>query len=352
MADVLQLAHITGETELRQTLQGGLRNALGLYPQLLGAALQEMLGQHGHVLGTLAQRGQTQPDHIQAVEQVFTEHPILDPLLQVLVGGSNHADIAFDRRMATNPVELPIRQHAQQPGLQIEGHVTDFVQEQGPALRLLETPSALRLRPGEGATLMAEQLRLQQILGNGGGVDGHERAVCDRRVLVQGTRHQFLARTGFAGDQHGDGTLAEATDRPEHILHRGRLAQHFGHGRLAFLCDLLALTFFHRATNQLHRLGQIERLGQVLERAALEGRHRTVQVRIGGHDDDRQFRLLRMHLLQQLQARAARHADIADQDTRALVCGIAFRQIGQGGQHFAGVAEAAGVQVFASQRLF
>jgi hypothetical protein len=84
--------------------------------------------------------------------------------------------------------------------------------------------------------------------------------------------------------------LRQPPDRAEHVLHRRRLPEHLGRGGHAFLGHFLALAFFHRAADQLDRLGQVERLGQVLEGAALERRHGAVQVGEGGHDDDRQAR--------------------------------------------------------------
>jgi hypothetical protein len=128
--------------------------------------LQEMAREHGHVLAPLAQRRQAQADDVEAVEQVFAEHAVAHALLQVLVRGGDHAHIGLDGSgCAADAVELPVGQHAQQARLQVEGHVADFVEEQRAALGLLEAAAALRLRAGEGAALVAEQLAFQQVLG-------------------------------------------------------------------------------------------------------------------------------------------------------------------------------------------
>ena len=60
----------------------------------------------------------------------------------------------------------------------------------------------------------------------------------------------------------------------------------------------------------------VEGLRQVFERAALEGRYRAVEVRIRGHDDDRDLRMPLLHFGQQLEARFARHADVGDEHLR------------------------------------
>jgi len=61
-------------------------------------------------------------------------------------------------------VVLAVRQHAQQPHLQVGRHVADLVQEQRAAVGLLEAAAARRLGAGERPALVAEELRLQQIL--------------------------------------------------------------------------------------------------------------------------------------------------------------------------------------------
>ena len=80
---------------------------------------------------------------------------------------------------------MAVRQHAQQPRLQVRRHVADLVQEQRAAFGLLEAPAPLRLRTGERAALVAEQLRFQQLLRNRRGVDRDERLRGTRAVTMQ-----------------------------------------------------------------------------------------------------------------------------------------------------------------------
>ena len=85
MADVLQLTHVAREREGRELHQRRVGDALGLDAELLGAFLQEMARERGHVLAALAQGRQAQADHVQAVEQVLAEAAELHALLEVLV---------------------------------------------------------------------------------------------------------------------------------------------------------------------------------------------------------------------------------------------------------------------------
>ncbi|KEH14066.1 hypothetical protein GY15_07625 [Delftia sp. 670] len=219
MADVLQLAHVAGKGERLQPLHGIDPHALGLHAQLPRALLQEVACQHGHVFVALAQRGQAQADDVEAVEQILAEGAVAHALLQVLVGGGDDAHMCLDGLVAAHAVEMPVRQHTQQARLQVERHVADFIEKERAALGLLEAAAPLGLCAREGAALVAEQLGLQQVLGDGGGVDGHEGAARHGRVLVQRARHQFLARARLARDQHRDLALAEPADGAKDVLH-------------------------------------------------------------------------------------------------------------------------------------
>ena len=126
--------------------------------------------------------------------------------------------------VAADAVILAVGQHAQKAHLQVEWHVADLVEEQRAAFRLLESAAAHRLRARERAALVAEELGLEQFRGNGRRVQCDERFCLARAVLVQRTRHQFLAGAGFTRDQHGDARARKPADGAEHLLHRRRLA--------------------------------------------------------------------------------------------------------------------------------
>jgi hypothetical protein len=55
-------------------------------------------------------------------------------------------------------------------------------------LALFELADPLPVGPGEGALLVAEQLALEERLGDGGAVDGEERLVGPVRLLVDRPR--------------------------------------------------------------------------------------------------------------------------------------------------------------------
>ena len=205
------------------------------------------------------------------MEQVFAEGALPDTIFEILVGRGNHANAAAHRVVAADAVVLPVGKHAQQSRLQVERHVTDFVEKQRTAIGLLEAATACGLRAGERSALVTEKFGFEQILGNRGSVDRDERPLCARAVLVQRVGHQLLARARLPGDQHRDDALAQAADRAKHILHRRCLTEHFRHLSRLFVPHLFAEAFLDRTANQLDCLGHIEGFRQVFERAALEG---------------------------------------------------------------------------------
>ena len=175
----------------------------------------------------------------------------------------------LDSGMAAHAVELPVRQHAQQAGLpRVKRHIADFVQKERAALGLLKAPTPLRLRTGEGAALMAKQFGLSRSIRDGRRVDGHERPVGHGRMFVQRARHQLLARTRFAGDEHRDHAGSVGRWRETRPAWRAP-GPPFRGGSLALFGHLFALAF-DRARISLHRFGQIKRLW-IFKRATLEG---------------------------------------------------------------------------------
>ena len=89
----------------------------------------------------------------------------------------------------------------------------------------------------------------------------------------------------------------------------------------------------------------IEGFWQVLKGAALKGGHGAVEVGVSGHDDDRQARVFGLDLVEQIQPRAARHADVADQNLRPFV-------FVEGCQNIARIGKTAAGHLFAQQRFF
>jgi hypothetical protein len=79
---------------------------------------------------------------------------------------------------------------------------------------------------------VAEDLVLEELLGDGRTVEHDERAVAARRALVDGVGDALLAGAGLALDQHGRVALREAVDEVEHVAHRRAAADQAVQARL------------------------------------------------------------------------------------------------------------------------
>src|SRR4030095_11393520 len=77
----------------------------------------------------------------------------------------------------------------------------------------------------EGALLVTEQLRLEQRLGDGATVDGHERARLSRAVRMDGLGEEFFTCSALALDEHRRIRLRHARDDGEDLAHGRRGAQ-------------------------------------------------------------------------------------------------------------------------------
>src|SRR5262249_47601904 len=201
--DVLQLPDVAGPGVLHQGVHGLGRNGLDLPAHSPGDLVREMADEPGDVVAALAQGGQAEGEHVEAVIEVAAELAIGDHRRQVAVSGRHQADIDSNGPGAAEALELLLLQDAEQLGLQLRGDVADLVEEQRPLVGQLEAADLLGDGAGEGALLVAEQLALQEAGGDGGAVELDEGAVAARAEVVQGAGDQLLAGAGLAADEDG-----------------------------------------------------------------------------------------------------------------------------------------------------
>ena len=129
------------------------------------------------------------------------------------------------RRVREEPTRSnsPVSSTRSSLACRLEGHVRDLVEEERAAVGQLEAADAVGLGVGEGALHVAEQLALEDALGQPARVHADERPRRARRGGVQRARDHALARAVLAGDQHvGVGGPTRAI-MLQHRLHRRRL---------------------------------------------------------------------------------------------------------------------------------
>ncbi len=142
--------------------------------------------------------GRLHGDHVDAEVEILAEAPGLHLVVEVPVGGADQAHVDADRLGAADRPDLAVLQRAQQLRLHLGPHVADLVEEQGAAVGHLEQAALGADGAGERAARVAEQLGLEQRLGQRRAVDRHERRVGARRVGVDGARDQLLAGARLA----------------------------------------------------------------------------------------------------------------------------------------------------------
>ena len=100
-------------------------------------------------------------------------------------------------------------------------HLGDLVEKHGAAVGGAKQAEPVRDGAGEGAALVAEQLRLQQLVGHAAAILHHQRAGAAARVVMDAARQQLLAGAGLALDQDrqlGLRRLAREVAKLGHLL--------------------------------------------------------------------------------------------------------------------------------------
>src|SRR5581483_2594814 len=221
---ILQLANVARPA---MTGQEGHRLRRNFFcPRLLRLLqrLQDVVDNGGNVPGPLTQRRHADAHHVEPVIKVFPEGLGPDHFLDVLVGRGNDADVDPNGVGASDALDFALLEHAQDFGLGGQGHVADFVEKYRAAVALLEFANALAGGAGERTFLVAEKFALDQIVRNGGTVDGDEGLVRAVAVLPDRTCDQLLAGAALAGDHDRDIAGRDLTDDLEHLLHDRRIA--------------------------------------------------------------------------------------------------------------------------------
>ncbi len=180
---------------------------------------QEHAGQQRNVLGPLLQRGQPDREGVDPVVEIFAEPFLAHQQLERAVGGRHEPEVHVDAGAAAQPLHLALLEDAQQLRLRHERQVADLVEEQRAAVGQLDPPEPPLVRAGEGSLLVAEDLGLEQRIGNGRAADGLERPRLPTAQVVNGAGGHFLAGARGPEDQHRDVGLGRGADRLEHQQH-------------------------------------------------------------------------------------------------------------------------------------
>ena len=300
-----------------------------------------MLGEHRDVLAPVAQGRRGDGDDVEPVEEILAEALVPHELRQVLVGGGDDAHVHAQRARAPHALELALLQHAENLRLGDGREIGDLVEEERSAVGQLETPLLAVPCPREGALLVAEELGLEQGLGQGRAVDGHEGPLPARRAVVDGAGGQLLAGPALALDEHAGRAVGHLPDEGHHLLEG--IADPDGIALAQKVVEALlegAVLLDERApleslADHAHELRALQGLGQEVDGAVLHGAHGLLHGAEGREEDDVHVGGRLARLLQKLQPREARHLQIREEQVDAALAQPVEGGLAVGRQHHA-----------------
>jgi hypothetical protein len=193
--------------------------------------------------------------------------------------------------------------------LQQQRHLADLVEHQRAARGQLQQPDLVGGGAGEGALLVAKQLRLDQVLGQRRAVDLDERALGPAAAHVDRVGNQLLARAVLPLDQDVGVAFGDRFDQLEELAHLLALADDVGE---RILLPHLLLQALMLGALDLQVGGAVEDRDQARrievgffeeeERAGLAGFERAGDRAHAADDDHLRGRIDRLELPQQRDA--------------------------------------------------
>src|SRR5215813_8908315 len=99
------------------------------------------------VISSFPQRRKHNFDDGKPEVQIFPELAFFDGLVQVAMGCGNHSTVHRDGFPSSDAFDHFFLKEAQYLDLQLRCEVADFIQKEGPALRVLELSTTMNGRP-------------------------------------------------------------------------------------------------------------------------------------------------------------------------------------------------------------
>ena len=315
---VLQLAHVAGPAVGGEGAQGVVGEGVDALAVLLGVAAEEEEGQLGDVADALAERGDLQGDHVEAVVEILAEEALGDALAQVAVGGGEDAHVDLEGLVAAHALEGALLEEAEQLDLGGQRDLAHLVEEDGAAGGQLEAPLAAGDGAGERALLVAEELALQQGLAERRAVEAHQRRLGAGAGAVDHLGDQLLAGAGLALDEDAGAARRHLLDHPQQLDHAGVRADDVPES--VALAEPLAQPAvllhqagaLHGALDHHRQHREIEGLGEVVVGALLHRLDGVGDGAEGGHHHEGRVALGGLGLLHQADAVEARHLQVGE----------------------------------------
>ena len=216
---VLELADVAGPARRRRGARARRRRSpRTALPSVSRVAAEEVVDEQRDVLAALAERRDRDPHDVEAVEEVLAE---------AAGGDLGRRGRGWSRRSrARRPGAASLADAAGPPPPGARGGASPAARaaarrsRRGRACRRrprAKRPRRARSAPVKAPRGVAEELALEQGLGDRRAVDRDEGLVAPRRLRVDGARDHLLAGAALAEQQHRGLELRRALDDLEHL---------------------------------------------------------------------------------------------------------------------------------------
>ncbi len=224
-----------------------------------------MIGQDRNVDRAIAQRRHRDGHHVQAIQQIVAKTFFGGRDLQIRIRRRDHPRVHLNGLRTAHSLDLAFLQNAQQFGLDLHRNLSDFVQQNGAAMRLLEAPHPIVHRASERSLGVPKQFGFDQIFRNRRAVDRNQFGPGALARHVDRASHHFFSDAGFAGDQNRRLARAHQPDHGVQIANRAAFADQHLPPRLGDR-DRGKFETFARHGDRAAQFLRGQRIGEVHER--------------------------------------------------------------------------------------
>lgn len=194
---LLELAHVVWPAMEGERAVGGGRedHRVSVEPP------QKLRHESPEVFDTLAQVGYREDTAVETSVEISAKRTVLHETIEILMGRAHQPHVDLDRTVSTHREHLGFLKHTEQADLHLGRHVSDLVQQERTLVGRAHLPQSSPLCGGVRALLHAEELRSDEALLDGGGVDRDEGPAA-MRAVVERSRQDLFAGPGVTEQHH------------------------------------------------------------------------------------------------------------------------------------------------------
>ncbi len=145
-------------------------------------------------------------------------------LFQIPVSGHHESEIRAKGLTAPNPLKFLGLKDPQEPYLNIQAEIPDFVQKEGPSVCQFKPSNPASSGSCKGAFLVAKKLTRDEAFREGTAMNPDESFIRAGTVTVDGPRHQFLANARLTNDHDSGIGSSDLIHLGKHFLNNGTLS--------------------------------------------------------------------------------------------------------------------------------